>query len=189
MWLSRFRWTQCQIDSLKRCATAKDIRTTLHGLPSGLNETYERILGAIDLQSSDGKVARRALVWLVAALQPLKLAEILEGLSIDLRGRRLDREIAPVHGYALLDALGSLVVYNEESGVIILSHYSVKVGCKHLAYPCLGLTHHSGVPCWMVESHEPVHWRVSYRYAGSSCTGGTLLHVLYCCRDQILATF
>ena len=81
----------------------------------------------MDLQSSDGKVARHALIWLVAALRPLKSAEILEALSIDLRGRRLDREIAPVHGYALLDALGSLVVYNEETDIIILSHSSVKV--------------------------------------------------------------
>ena len=74
----------------------------------------------------------------MAALRPLRLAEILESLSIDLRGRRLDREIAPVHGDALLDALGSLVVYNEETDVIILSHSSVKVGCKHLAYLYLG---------------------------------------------------
>ena len=99
----------------------------------------------------------------------------------------MDREIAPVHGEALLDALGSLVVYNEETDVIILSHSSVKVGYKHLAYLCLGLTYHLGVPDWTVWPREPVH--VSYRYAGSSCTGGTLLHVLYCCRDQILATF
>ncbi|KAF8127009.1 hypothetical protein EV363DRAFT_502003 [Boletus edulis] len=121
-----FRWVQCQIDALKKCATTRDIRTALQGLPSGLDETYERILCAIDLQSSDGKLALRALVWLVAALRPLQLAELFEGLSIDLRGRRLDREIAPVHEYALLDALGSLVVYDENTDVINLSHFTVK---------------------------------------------------------------
>jgi hypothetical protein len=93
----------------------------------------------------------------VAALRPLQLAEILDALSIDLRGRRLNREIAPVHEYALLDALGSLVVYNEETNIIILSHSSVKVSCEHLAYLCLGLTYHSGVPGWKVEPHEPTH--------------------------------
>ena len=122
----------------------------------------------------------------MAALRPLQLAEILDALSIDLRERRLNREIAPVHGYALLDALGSLVVYNEETDVIILSHSSVKVSCKHLAYLRSGLTYHLGVPDWKAEPHEPV--RVSYQYESSSCTGGTALHVLHCCRDQILAT-
>ena len=123
----------------------------------------------------------------MAALRPLQLAEILDALSIDLQGRRLSREIAPVHGYVLLDALGSLVVYNEETDVIILSHSSVKVSCTHLACLCLELTYHLGVPGWKVELHEPVH--ISYRYASSSCTGGTPLHVLYCCRDQVLAAF
>ena len=99
----------------------------------------------------------------------------------------MDREIAPVHGDALLDALGSLVVYNEETDVIILSHSSVKVGCKHLSYLCLGLTYHIGVPDRTVWPHGPVY--VSYRHAGCPCTGGTPLHVLYCCGGQVLATF
>ena len=55
----RFRWVQCQIDVLKKCATVKDVQTALYSLPGGLNETYERILCAIDFQSSDGRVARR----------------------------------------------------------------------------------------------------------------------------------
>jgi len=184
--VSRFRWIQCQIDTLKKCATARDIRTALYSLPTGLDETYERILRAIDPQSSDGKVALRALVWLVATLRPLRLDEILEALSIDLQGRRLDREIAPVHGYALLDALGSLVAYNEETGVVNLSHFSVKVSGKHLTLLCLGLMHHLGVPHWNVKFHKPAH--VSYQYAGGSCTGSTPLHVLCYLPDQILAT-
>ncbi|KAI9568266.1 hypothetical protein HD554DRAFT_791948 [Boletus coccyginus] len=98
-----FRWIQCQIDTLRKCATGRDIRTALYSLPRGLDETYERILGAIDPHSSDGKA-----------------------LSIDLQGRRLDREIAPVHGYALLDTLGSLVAYNDETDVVDLAHFSIK---------------------------------------------------------------
>ena len=184
MWSSlRFRWAQCQIDVLKKCATTRDIRKALDSLPSGLDETYEKILLAIDLQSSDGKVALRALFWLVAALRPLHLAEILEALSIDLQGRRLDREIAPVHEYALLDALGSLVVYIEETDVINLSHFSVKVTCTS-GLSALETNYCSGIPHWNIEPHEVVH--VSYRSAGSSCTCGTPLHVLYCCCDQIL---
>jgi hypothetical protein len=54
------------------------------------NETYERILLAIDMGTSAGKLTQQALVWLVAALQPLQLSEIMEALSIK---RRLDSDI------------------------------------------------------------------------------------------------
>lgn len=113
----------------------------------------------------------------------------MEALSVDLQRRRLDREIAPVHEHALLEALGSLVVYNEESGFINLSHFSVKVSRKHMVYLYfkLGLMAHLGVPHWSVKPKESV--QVSYRYADSPCTGGTPLHVLYCSRDQASGTF
>lgn len=51
----------------------------------------------------------------------------MESLSIDLGRRVLDFESRPVHGSALLDALGSLVTYDELTDVVILSHFSVKV--------------------------------------------------------------
>ena len=52
---------------------------------------------------------------------------MIEALSIDLSKRKLNPSIAPVHKHALLDVLGSLVVHNEETDIINLSHFSVKV--------------------------------------------------------------
>lgn len=128
--------------------TRRDLLQALRSLPSGLEETYERIRRAIDPHSSEGKIAMRALVWLVAALRPLQLVEILEALSIDLKGRKLDRSISPVHGPALLDVLGSLVVYHEETDAINLSHFTVKVSGKNAVYlSCCVLNYSAGVPC------------------------------------------
>ena len=124
---SRFRWVQCSIDALDRCVTRKEVRNALDSLPKGLNETYERILLAVDTGTSAGKLTRQALVWLVAALRPLRLSEIMEALSINLQTRTLDSDIGPMHSGALLDACGSLVTYTERTGIIILSHSSVKV--------------------------------------------------------------
>ncbi|KAF8135794.1 hypothetical protein EV363DRAFT_1551923, partial [Boletus edulis] len=121
-----FRWVQCSIDTLDRCVTRKEVRSALHNLPMGLDETYERILLAIDMETLAGRLAQRALRWLVAALRPLRLSEIMEALSINLRTRTLDLDIGPMHSGALLDACGSLVTYTEKTGVIILSHFSVK---------------------------------------------------------------
>ncbi|KAF8441582.1 ankyrin repeat-containing domain protein [Boletus edulis BED1] len=121
-----FRWVQCSIDTLDRCVTRKEVRGALHDLPTGLDETYERILLAIDMETLAGRLAQRALSWLVAALRPLRLSEIMEALSINLQTRTLDFDIGPMHSGALLDACGSLVTYSEKMGVIILSHFSVK---------------------------------------------------------------
>ncbi|KAF8441584.1 hypothetical protein L210DRAFT_2081228 [Boletus edulis BED1] len=121
-----FRWVQCSIDTLDRCVTRKEVRGALHDLPTGLDETYERILLAIDMETLAGRLAQRALSWLVAALRPLRLSEIMEALSINLQTRTLDFDIGPMHSGALLDACGSLVTYTDKTGVIILSHFSVK---------------------------------------------------------------
>ena len=108
----------------------------LNNLPNELEATYERILGAIDERKLEGKLARRALVWLVVALEPLRLAQIVDGLSVDAKQRKIDRETHWLRA-ALLNALSSLVLYCEETDVLALSHFSVKVYSKtflHLHY-------------------------------------------------------
>ncbi|KAF8549464.1 hypothetical protein OG21DRAFT_1488513 [Imleria badia] len=121
-----FRWVQCSIDTLNRCVTRKDVRNALNDFPEGLEETYERIIVSIDTNAREAQVAQRALVWLVAALRPLHLEELMEGLSINLSTRTLDADFQPMHNGALLDACGCLVTYIEKNGVIILSHFSIR---------------------------------------------------------------
>ncbi|KIJ08962.1 hypothetical protein PAXINDRAFT_172692, partial [Paxillus involutus ATCC 200175] len=122
-----FRWVQCQIDTLAKCPSAGEMRTTLKSLPSGLDETYERILRTIDRHESQRTLVKRALVWLVAALRPLRLSDIMEALKIDLERRILDDDIVPTHEIVLLDACGSLVTHNIKTDIVSLSHFSVKV--------------------------------------------------------------
>ena len=107
--------------------TAVQVRKALNDLPSSLNETYERILFRINEDEQGCEVARRALDWLVVALVPLELSQIMEGVSID-PAQVLRRDFGPLHGSALLDVLGSLVTHDEVTDIVILSHYSVKVG-------------------------------------------------------------
>ena len=117
---------QCQLDTLKRCGTALELKEALDNLPNELEATYERILGAIDERKLEGKFARRALVFLVVALEPLRLAQIVDGFSVDSEARKMNRETQWLRT-ALLTALSSLVSYHEETDVLSLSHFSVKV--------------------------------------------------------------
>ena len=121
--LSRFRWVQCQIDILKRCTTAQQLKKALDDLPTELEATYERILDASDARKSEGKLARRVLAWLMVALEPLHLVQILDTLSVDFPlQRNIIRE-----GVELIDTLSSLVSHYKQTDVVLLSHFSVKV--------------------------------------------------------------
>ena len=120
---------QCQLDILKRCGARVELKEALDNLPNELEATYEKILGEIDERKLEGKLARRALVWLVVALEPLRLAQIVDGLLVDTEQGKIDRDTQWLRA-ALLNALSSLIFYYEETDVVALSHFSVKVCSK-----------------------------------------------------------
>ncbi|KAF9238214.1 hypothetical protein BU15DRAFT_75375 [Melanogaster broomeanus] len=119
-----FRWVQCQLDRLNGCWSLGDLHEVLDTLPTTLYETYERMLREIDKKEFGGRVARRALVWLVTALHPLTLSQLAEALAINCDNAASDPTIATMHKTDLIEICGSLVSFNKQ--MITLSHYSVK---------------------------------------------------------------
>ena len=107
------------------------MREALDNLPNELGATYERILGSIDERKSEGRLARHTLAWLAVALEPLRLAQVVNGFSVDAQKQRI-KYGAQSLGAALLHALSSLVSYHEETDVLTFSHSSVKVRCEIL---------------------------------------------------------
>ena len=104
-----------------------EIRRVLDSLPEGLEETYRRILIAIDRRMEDSYLVRRALMWLVAALRPMRLRELLEAVTIDPIRRVLDPGFILIKGLDFLEVSRSLVIHHNETDIITLSHMSVKV--------------------------------------------------------------
>src|SRR5271154_1035623 len=84
--MSRFRWAVCQLDSLINCLTRSQLRKSLAALPATLDETYDRILLAIDNDHSE--YALRILQWLAFSARPLRVDEIAEVVAIDVSGNR-----------------------------------------------------------------------------------------------------
>ncbi|KAF9231122.1 hypothetical protein BU15DRAFT_82807 [Melanogaster broomeanus] len=119
-----FRWVQGQLDRLNGCWSLGGLRSVLDTLPATLYETYDRMLRAIDKQEFGGRVARRALMWLVTALDCLTLSQLAEALTID-RDNAVS-SIPTMHETDIIEICGSLVSFNEQTGIITLSHYSVK---------------------------------------------------------------
>ncbi|KAF9233294.1 hypothetical protein BU15DRAFT_66691 [Melanogaster broomeanus] len=114
-----FRWVQCQLDRLSNCHSKSGVHEVLATFPSGLCETYYRILSDIDKEEFDRKVVKSTLLWLVGALKPLRLHVLIQAVSFDMQD-----EFLP--GVDVLNICRGLVTYNKTDRVVSLSHSSVK---------------------------------------------------------------
>ncbi len=104
--VSRFRWAQCQLDTLEFCSSSEEIDQVLESLPNGLPATYERILARVDERQFRN-------VWLVLlslafAARPLTIDQVANLLRIDPRLKLPTKKITIYHS-RLLAACSSLV--------------------------------------------------------------------------------
>jgi hypothetical protein len=97
-------------------------------LPGGLYETYDRILHSIP--EDDVEFARMTLSWLVTSNKPIRLTELVEAMAVDVKLKCLDRDSTLNDEQDLLEICSSLVEYQERTGVISLSHHTVRVRPK-----------------------------------------------------------
>ncbi|KAF2132356.1 hypothetical protein P153DRAFT_272713, partial [Dothidotthia symphoricarpi CBS 119687] len=133
-----FRWAACQLDILGECRNRRQLLQALADLPPDLDETYNRILGAI--KKSDIPYAIRILRWLAFSSRPMMLAEVAEIAAIDADRRPgFDRDEVLEDPLEVLSICSSLVTlaashsvdsdsrYDVPVGsVVLLAHYSVK---------------------------------------------------------------
>jgi len=99
----RFRWAELQLKSIRDLKILRPsyISAALHEMPRTLDQTYERILAAIDDLYFDE--VRTALEWLAFSMTPLSVAELAEACSI-----RLDDDGVPFLDEGGHDALVGL---------------------------------------------------------------------------------
>ncbi|RYO93373.1 hypothetical protein DL762_001072 [Monosporascus cannonballus] len=121
----RFRWVFCQLDALKKSKKPSSILLALKQLPKTLDETYERMLLAIDEMYEEE--AKRALMWLAFSERPLSVEEVAEAACVDPDAdppfKEDDRFQDPRNN--ILEILGSLVSL-APGDKIRLAHFSVK---------------------------------------------------------------
>ena len=97
----------------------------MRNLPIGLFATYDRILQ--NILDDDVEFAQKALSWLLVSDRPLRLTEVVDALAVDTQSRCLDRDATLNDEQDLLEICSSLVAYNEDTGVMSFSHFSVQV--------------------------------------------------------------
>ena len=122
--LGRFRWVQCQLDAISRLRTDAAVKRALSQLPPSLEGSYVRILENID--PSDVKYAKRTLIWLAHAANPLSLAELTQAVVLDPDFRCIDPDSMLNDPNDVLEICGSLITFNTASRTTRIAHHSVR---------------------------------------------------------------
>ena len=119
----------CQLEVLRQCFPPS-VQSILNELPESLDETYERILK--EIRKPNQVYAHRLLQCLVAAVRPLRVAELAEVLTFDFKAEGIPK-LNPGWRWedqeeAVMSACSSLVVIvkDGDSRIVQFSHFSVK---------------------------------------------------------------
>ena len=119
----RFRWTDCQLNVLRKCLTMAGLRKALRSLPKSLDNTYSRIL--INIDEEYRRETYTVLQWLTFSVRPLHLVEVAEAVAVRPGSDFPDGEEKLRGPHVILSICSSLVVLSE-IGELRLAHYSVK---------------------------------------------------------------
>ncbi|EGU74404.1 hypothetical protein FOXB_15094, partial [Fusarium oxysporum f. sp. conglutinans Fo5176] len=127
-----FKWAACQLETLARCLSPKDIKTALKSLPPDLNETYRLMLENIPDKYKRGAI--RLLQFLVHTKRPLKVLEAIEVIAtqVDQEPRGFDVDGRLCQECDVLRYCPSLVIiiqvtkFDEVVEELHLAHFSVK---------------------------------------------------------------
>jgi len=106
--MHRFRWVECQLNTLKKCMTRAAVQKALKQLPVTLDDTYDRIL--MNIPEEYHSEAHCAFQLMVVACRPVTLAEVAEAVSFDYEKCKFDAENRLRDLYDLLEICSTFVV-------------------------------------------------------------------------------
>ena len=105
--IQRFRWVECQLDTLKKCYNLFAIRKSLGELPSTLDKTYDRILNSIP--EMHRREAHCVMQVLAVTYRPLKIDEVAEAVAVDCENEIFNPEYRLQDPEDILEICSSLV--------------------------------------------------------------------------------
>ncbi|KAL5045518.1 hypothetical protein BDW71DRAFT_208333 [Aspergillus fruticulosus] len=78
-----FLWASLAIREVMECNTEEDVDETLRGIPSGMEEMYQRMERTIieNTRPRDRKLGQRILTWATCSRRPLVLSELAQALE------------------------------------------------------------------------------------------------------------
>ncbi|KAH6909839.1 hypothetical protein BKA70DRAFT_1148398, partial [Coprinopsis sp. MPI-PUGE-AT-0042] len=127
-----FLHASLQLEALCECATAHEVRQTLEGFPSRIEDVYlqtwHRILGQ---KPSHVLLAKATLVWVLNASRSMTIEELERAVATSPETFKFEpNRLAP--GTTLIAFCRGLVMFEEESRLVRLIHYTAKETLQRL---------------------------------------------------------
>jgi hypothetical protein len=114
------------IESLMTKQNRRKVKDALKTLPSGLDQVYDDTIARIRTQGEDqADTALVALSWIASSRRPLTLRDVQGALAIEPNDKELDPD-GITKKANLLAACAGILVYNEETDVVSLVHYTLQ---------------------------------------------------------------
>lgn len=118
------------MDSLCLLSNDRARRKALDSLPSGLNETYERILDRVNAAANNGSedvktMVQRVLKIVARAEDPMNIEALAHIVALEIGDREIDTE-AIVDEDAIFYWCSSLIRHTNEGDAVELAHFTVQ---------------------------------------------------------------
>lgn len=124
--MSRFLQARLHLDSLSTKITLRKLKSALHSLPEGLDQTYDEVWHRIKTQNpDDAELATRVIYWVHHAFRPLTIAEIQHALAVEPGDTSLDDDNIP-NEEVLVSVCAGIVLVQRESDTLGLVHYTTQ---------------------------------------------------------------
>ena len=115
----------------------RKVMAALNSLPNDLHEAYNEVFKRIQMQGPDRKdLVLKIVSWILYAKRPLKMDELREAIAIEPGDTKLDPNYLLEPGF-IVEISESLVSYNENSGSVGFSHFTVYEFLASLEAPSL----------------------------------------------------
>ncbi|KAL4894380.1 ankyrin repeat-containing domain protein [Aspergillus ambiguus] len=120
-----FQWASLQVHQIVRCKTESSAWKRLENLPEDLEKAYDEIWEEIEsLEEPDKTLAKRALIWVMAAHKPMKTNMLLSAIRVGSKDD--DPFLADeIDEQGLLSLCNNFLVIDSRMGVWRFSHLSV----------------------------------------------------------------
>jgi hypothetical protein len=122
--LYRFQYVVCQLSVLRGCLTGPAVEAALANLPTGIDETYDRML--LGISPDSWQQVRRALLIITFSMRPLQAEEVAEFAVISGKSKPFDPGDRLFDPKDIIGLAAGLIVYDETTDSLILAHYSVQ---------------------------------------------------------------
>ncbi|KAJ5721659.1 uncharacterized protein N7483_009593 [Penicillium malachiteum] len=124
-----FQWASLQMHQILKCGTKSSVMKRLDALPDGIREAYDEIWNEIEkLEETDKILAKRAILWVMAAKTPFTSTEIFSAIRLDMDSSE-DMDIFLVEDKldeeGLLSVCNNFLTLDTKSKVWRFTHLSV----------------------------------------------------------------